>query len=166
MFSPPQGDHEDRPYVSPMGEKYFNHQEAEALLPLIGPFLEDARKQKQTVDGLASEIAKATSQIMLLGGSIPPCAELSQKKTEYDQTTARLEESVNKIQQMGCLVKDLDEGLVDFLCLLGGEEVYLCWKLGEERIGFWHGIDEGFAGRKPLDDSGSQEPPKDPRRVQ
>jgi hypothetical protein len=61
-------------------------------------------------------------------------------------------------------VRDLDLGLVDFPSLLEGEEVCLCWKLGEERIAFWHGIEEGFAGRKPLDEPGSgQTPPQGPR---
>ena len=64
----------------------------------------------------------------------------------------------------GTVVKDLETGLVDFPSLRGGEEVYLCWKLGEARIGYWHGIEEGFAGRKPLDDSRSEdEPPKSSR---
>ena len=71
---------------------------------------------------------------------------------------------MNKIQETGCVVKDLDEGLVDFPSLIEGEEVYLCWKLGEEHIDFWHGVDEGFAGRKPLDEPGSGDvPPQGPR---
>jgi hypothetical protein len=57
-------------------------------------------------------------------------------------------------------------GLVDFPSLLRGEEIYLCWKLGEERIAYWHGIEEGFAGRKPLDDSPPAEPPPLAPRVQ
>ncbi len=71
----------------------------------------------------------------------------------------QLQDAVTKIQETGCLVKDLDMGLVDFPCRLKGEDVYLCWKLGEERIGFWHGVNEGFAGRKPLDDTLPEEPP-------
>jgi hypothetical protein len=49
------------------------------------------------------------------------------------------------------VVKDLDTGLLDFPAILNDEEVYLCWRLGEDRIRFYHGIHEGFAGRKPLD---------------
>jgi hypothetical protein len=58
---------------------------------------------------------------------------------------------VEEVQEMGCLVKDLDMGLVDFPTTFRGEEVYLCWKLGEEEIAFWHGVDEGFRGRKAID---------------
>ena len=55
------------------------------------------------------------------------------------------------------MLKDLDEGLVDFPAMLDGHEIYLCWKLGEERIGYWHGVDEGFAGRKPLEEDRDDE---------
>jgi hypothetical protein len=99
-----------------------------------------------------------------VGGSSPPYAELARQKAESDQATRQLQEAVGKIQEIGCVVKDLDLGLVDFPSLLKGEEVYLCWKLGEERVGYWHGMEEGFAGRKPLHDSGSEEPlPRSPR---
>ena len=56
------------------------------------------------------------------------------------------------IQENGVVVKDLDIGLIDFPTLFRGEEVYLCWKLGETGIRFWHGLDEGFRGRKPIDE--------------
>jgi hypothetical protein len=144
-----------------MAEKYFKRHEAEELLPVIGQFLEDARKQKRTLDGITAEISKAALRIMMLGGSLPPFAELNRKKAQCEEATEKLARTINEIQQTGCLVKDLETGLVDFPSLRGGEEVYLCWKLGEERIGYWHGIEEGFAGRKPLDDSESEnEPPK------
>jgi hypothetical protein len=75
-----------------------------------------------------------------------------------------LVEIVDRIQEAGVVVKDLDVGLVDFPSMLEGEEIYLCWKLGEEHIAFWHGIDEGFTGRKPLDDPGTgPTPPQGPR---
>lgn len=148
-----------------MADKYFDRHEAEELLPLIGPFLEEARGQKQQIDGLDEDIARAASRIMVLGGSIPPYGELGRKKAEREKFVASLEQTVAKIVETGCLVKDLDEGLVDFPSLLKGEEVYLCWKLGEERIEYWHGIDEGFAGRKPLDDPAPDTPPPDPPRI-
>jgi hypothetical protein len=149
-----------------MAEKYFNRQEAEELLPIIQPQVEQARQQKQRLEGLKAELAGATSRIMLLGGSFPSYAELAGKKAEHDKAAAKLVELVDKIQQTGCVIKDLDMGLVDFPSLLRGEEVYLCWKLGEERIGFWHGMEEGFAGRKPLDDSKPAEPRPPSGRVQ
>jgi len=148
-----------------MSEKYFNRQEAEELLPVLEHRLQEARRQKQKIDALKAELAKAASRIMQLGGSFPPYAELARQRAESDQATRQLLETVDEIQQTGCVVKDLDVGLVDFPSLLKGEEVYLCWKLGEEHIGYWHGIEEGFAGRKPLGDSGPAEPPPRPPRV-
>ena len=63
----------------------------------------------------------------------------------------RLREAIEQMQELGCVIKDLDTGLLDFPTLFRGKEVYLCWKLGEPSIGFWHGVDEGFRGRKPID---------------
>jgi len=147
-----------------MAEKYFNRHEAEELLPVIGQYLEEARQQKRTLDGIAAEIANAALRIMKLGGSLPPFTELHRKKAQRDKLAEQLARTIEEIQQTGCLVKDLEVGLVDFPSLREGEEVYLCWKLGEAHIGYWHGIEEGFAGRKPLDDSRSEgEPPKSSR---
>lgn len=149
-----------------MADKYFDRDEAEELLPLIEPCLEQAREGKRKMDDLDQEISRAAARIMVLGGSVPPYAELAKKRAEREQSKAKLVEALSKIQETGCIVKDLELGLVDFPSLLAGEEVYLCWKLGEERIGYWHGIHEGFAGRKPLDDSKDSDEPPDRSRLQ
>jgi hypothetical protein len=149
-----------------MSEKYFNRHEAEELLPAIEHYLEEARKQKQALDDITAEISNAALRIMMLGGSLPPFAELNHKKAQRDKVAEQLAQTVDEIQQTGCVVKDLDTGLVDFPSLRGGEKVYLCWKLGEARIGFWHGLEEGFAGRKPLDDVQPEDEPPQRRRVQ
>ena len=141
-----------------MADKYFDRREAEELLPTLTPWLEEARGEKKKIDAYKEDLTQAASRIMVLGGTFPPFSDLMRKKSEHDAAAARLSEIVNQIQETGCLVKDLDEGLVDFPSLVDGEEIYLCWKLGEERIGFWHGIEEGFAGRKPLDESGPAPP--------
>ena len=69
-----------------------------------------------------------------------------------DPPPAALKDLLGQIENMGVLVKDLDIGLIDFLCLYRGREVCLCWKLGEARIRFWHGTEEGFMGRKQIDE--------------
>jgi hypothetical protein len=149
-----------------MPERYFNREEAEELLPLIEHSLLEARESKQKVEVLDRELSRATTEIMVLGGSLPPYGRLAANRSEREKMEEQLRVALNRILETGCLVKDLDEGLVDFPTLRGGEEVYLCWKLGEERIGFWHGIEEGFAGRKPLDDRTPEEPPSGGERVQ
>lgn len=147
-----------------MADKYFDRKEAEDLLPTISPWLEEARGEKQTIEAFKNELAQVASRIMVLGGTSPPLADLLRKKTAHDEAAERLVAIVNRIQETGVLVKDLDIGLVDFPCLMEGEEIYLCWKLGEDRIAFWHGTDEGFTGRKPLDEPETgRTPPQGPR---
>ena len=72
---------------------------------------------------------------------------------ERQREAAEVAKAVEELQALGVLVKDLDRGLLDFPALRGGEEVLLCWQVGEDEVGFWHGLEEGFAGRKrlPLD---------------
>jgi hypothetical protein len=149
-----------------MADKYFNRDEAEELLPLIEHCLEQARVSKETVEALDGELNRATTDIMMLGGSFPPYKELATNRSQREESATQLKEAIEQIQETGCLIKDIDEGLVDFPAIRGGKEVYLCWKMGEERIEFWHGIEEGFAGRKPLEDEESEEPPSEPPRLQ
>ena len=128
------------------------------------PWLEEARDEKQKIEAFKNEMAQVASRIMVLGGYSPPLGDLLRKKSEHDEAAEHLVEIVNRIQETGVLVKDLDIGLVDFPSLVDGEEIYLCWKLGEDHITFWHGIDEGFAGRKPIDEPDTgRTPPQGPR---
>jgi len=60
---------------------------------------------------------------------------------------------VERVQSYGCQLKDMEMGLIDFPAIRDGREVYLCWKLGEEQIGYWHDVEAGYAGRQPLEDS-------------
>jgi hypothetical protein len=145
-----------------MADKYFNREEAEAMLPLIEHCLNEARESKEKVEDLDRELSRAKTEIMVLGGSFPPYRELATNRSEREEKMTQLQEAIERIQETGCVVKDLDEGLIDFPAMRGGEEVYLCWKLGEERIEFWHGIEEGFAGRKPLESETPEEPEKQP----
>lgn len=146
-----------------MPEKYFTREEAQELLDYVGPHLETARVQKQRLEILEKDLAAGASRIMFLGGSMPPVVELGHKRAERDRLAGEIRDAVERVHETGCLVKDLDIGLVDFPSLRGGEEVYLCWKLGEEKIQYWHGLTEGYAGRKPLDEP--QEPPQGPERI-
>ena len=90
-------------------------------------------------------------RVMIQGGTLVDRAQVLEHKTRREASVNQLKSALEKIQEFGCLVKDLDLGLIDFPTLLHGEEVYLCWKLGESGIDFWHGVHEGFRGRKPID---------------
>jgi hypothetical protein len=87
----------------------------------------------------------------MLGGSQVDRNKLAGVHSRREATVVRLKEILEQISETGCLVKDLDTGLLDFPCMYRGEEVYLCWKLGEEGISWWHRIEDGFQGRQPID---------------
>jgi len=131
-------------------ERLFNRQEAEALLPLIEQMLTGAVKNKHRVDELDADFAQVQNRVLLYGGILPPYGLLAQKRLERESLGVALREAVTEIESNGCVVKDIEQGLVDFLSVVNDEQVYLCWKLGEPGIRYWHRTDEGYAGRKPL----------------
>jgi hypothetical protein len=131
-------------------DKMFDRQEAERLLPLIENLLHGAVQNKKQLEEVEGEFTQVQNRILLYGGILPPYRYLAEKKVAREALARALRDAVERIEQTGCLVKDIDVGLVDFPSLVNDEKVYLCWKLGEERIGYWHGMDEGFASRKPL----------------
>jgi hypothetical protein len=75
---------------------------------------------------------------------------VSQAGAEVEQASRELVGVVDELEALGVLVKDLDRGLVDFPCVHRGRELLLCWELGEDEVAYWHGLEEGFAGRRPL----------------
>jgi hypothetical protein len=87
----------------------------------------------------------------MMGGVIVPYEKLATLRVEHQQLAETLKSALDRILETGCVIKDLEVGLLDFPALVNNEEVYLCWRLGEDRIRFYHRQDEGFAGRKPLD---------------
>ncbi|TAM80393.1 MAG: DUF2203 family protein [Acidobacteria bacterium] len=156
----------ERANMTDMSEKYFSRHEAEQLLPMIEGFLKVAQEHKQAVDSAQVELTKAASRIMVLGGSYPAYSDLVKRKAERDQASERIVETISRIQETGCLVKDIDQGLIDFPSIIEGQEALLCWKQGESRIEYWHGLEDGFAGRKRLEGGSSGEPQAGPSRLQ
>ena len=142
-----------------MSEHFFNRNQAEKLLPWLENLLGQAQEQKLQADGIDEEIAATTSRIQMQGGMTVPYRRLAELKLQKDRNIERVRELIRMIEQKGCVIKNLEEGLVDFPCRRENREVYLCWKLGEERVLYWHGMEEGFAGRKLLDKSKSESEP-------
>ena len=130
--------------------KRFTLAEAESLLPVIEKALREALSVKAEYDRAESSLQATVQKIMFAGGMTIDSYSVGQERSKRDSSAERLKAALETIQERGCLVKDLDVGLVDFPTLFRGEEVYLCWKLGEVAIRFWHGTEEGFAGRKPI----------------
>ncbi|MFB3827577.1 MAG: DUF2203 domain-containing protein [Bryobacteraceae bacterium] len=129
----------------------FTLAEAESLLPTLRPLLSEAAGVKSEYDRAARCFDGLLQRIMLMGGLAPDREEAAESRHARDRAGERLKRIVEKIEQNGCVLKDLDIGLVDFPTVFRGEEVYLCWKMDEPRIAWWHGVEEGFAGRKPID---------------
>jgi len=132
--------------------RHFNLTEAERMLPDVDRALRDALFHKAEYQTAEAELNATMQGIRMAGGSRVNPGPILATRARRDASTGALREIFERIEQMGVLVKDLDIGLIDFLTLYQGREVCLCWKLGEERIHFWHGTEEGFAGRKLIDD--------------
>lgn len=130
----------------------FTLETAESLLPEIEKGIREAIALKGTLDEVQTELQALAQRVMMLGGVLVDREKLHENKRRRDECAESLKMIVQSIQELGCIIKDLDIGLVDFPTLFRGEEVYLCWKLGEPGIEFWHGTHEGFAGRKPIDE--------------
>ena len=131
--------------------KRFTLWEAERLLPQIREWMRDAVSLKSEYDEAERAVHSLVERIMVMGGIIVDGKRASEDKARRESTGEHLKSVLESIQESGCLVKDLEKGLVDFPTLFRGEEVYLCWKLDEPSIAFWHGVQEGFAGRKSID---------------
>ncbi|HJW66987.1 MAG TPA: DUF2203 domain-containing protein [Gaiellaceae bacterium] len=133
-----------------MAERHFTPEEANALLGQVRPVAESLVAHRRAFTVAAARRARLTQRISGNGGDFDP-----QEPSELDEQLQREAEAVagavEELQALGVLVKDLDRGLVDFPALRDGEEVLLCWQVGEGEVAYWHGLEEGFAGRKPLD---------------
>ena len=132
--------------------RYFTLAESERLLPEVESALREAIFHRAEYQKADQELDASHQRIRMAGGSRVDRGAFLALQARRDTSTAALKNALDRIAQMGVLVKDLDTGLIDFLTRYHGREVCLCWKLGEDRIRFWHGIEEGFAGRKPIDE--------------
>ena len=131
--------------------RLFTLTEAERARREIEPFLVEAIGCRKKLAGLEEQLTAVATRITMMGGIIVPYAKLAAVRIEHDQLATSLKSAVERILETGCIIKDLDVGLLDFPSVIDNQDVYLCWKLGEDRIRFYHRQDEGFAGRKPLD---------------
>lgn len=134
-----------------MSERTFTLDEAQSLLPVLESLLRTAIAAKKTVDEADAQQQALQHRVFLAGGMFLDIVPLARKKAERAKAEQRVKDALAEIDSIGVQVKDLDIGLLDFPCEVEGQIILLCWKLGEKAITHWHGVQEGFAGRKPID---------------
>jgi hypothetical protein len=131
--------------------KTFTLSEAQTLLPVLEALLRKAQAAGIRAGELESEMQQLTQRIFLSGGMHVNVVQAARRRAEREKTLQEARDTLLEIDEIGVQVKDLEKGLLDFPCVVDGQTVLLCWKLGEKEIGFWHTTEDGFAGRKPLD---------------
>ena len=122
--------------------KYFSVEEANALVPQL---LTDIPRIQGLMESLISgypDVAKAREKAQFNGGSW--------QGADYVKSVLQIKSLTEGLESKGCILKGIEHGLVDFLSLRDGKEVYLCWKNPEPQIEFWHNIQSGFAGRQRI----------------
>jgi len=132
--------------------KTFTLDQANALLPVLKTLLKRAMDAKKLIEAIEKEFQDLRHRILMSGGMTVDVPALSRRRNERDKIIQETKDALAEIHSIGVQVKDLDMGLLDFPCVVEEEVVLLCWKVGEEKIGFWHGQEEGFQGRKPIDE--------------
>jgi hypothetical protein len=132
-------------------KKTFTVEQAQALLPVLKTLLKTAMAGKKTIEQIENELQDLRHRILLTGGLSVDVGVLAARRVERDKAMQEIKDALAEVHAIGVQVKDLDIGLLDFPCAVEDQTVLLCWKLGEDKIEYWHGLDEGFKGRKPID---------------
>lgn len=126
----------------------FTLEEANALLPRLREILGEMQQRNSELDRLRGELAELARRAAGNGHLLQ--SELRRKRDEAQTMAQRLNELLAEINGLGCELKGLEQGLIDFPAERDGRTVYLCWQYGEDEIGYWHELETGFAGRRPL----------------
>ena len=134
--------------------RLFTVDEANALLPAVRTLTE---RIQENIRRLRSQ-SKAIVRHEHLDPEASDFMDRLQRNSEIAQLVVEVKNCVEQIQSYGCICKGVEQGLIDFPCLLGAEVVFLCWQIGESGIGYWHRIEDGFAGRKALLDDETSDP--------
>ncbi len=134
-----------------MSDRTFTLDEAQMLLPILESLLRQAINGKKLIEDVDAELQETAHRVFLSGGMMLNVVHLARRKAEREKAIRRIKDALAEIDSTGVQVKDLDIGLLDFPCKVEAEILLLCWKLGEPTIAHWHGTNEGYAARKPID---------------
>jgi hypothetical protein len=132
------------------GERYFTVAEANALLSEIEPILERIAELYVELSSLFGELASQGFPAREEEGRPDDPVHVREKRAQLRELARELQEQINEVNGLGCVLKDVESGLVDFPSRRGGQIVNLCWKRGEPETGWWHDLESGFAGRRPI----------------
>ena len=127
-------------------KKYFTIQGAERLLPQIEKILSRTIKLNKALELLES------IEIEVYEDNYEELGRITKANKQFHKLSYEFYDNIEKLEEMGCLVKDLELGIVDFYHRFEGRDIFLCWKLGEKNVRFWHEIDAGYIERKPIFD--------------
>ena len=131
------------------GKRYYTAAEANAALPLIRVVVRDIAELARDLRDRHERLTRLQpSERGVLGDAYHE--ELQQVQAEFERDQERMHEYEEELRKLGVELKDYDTGLIDFPCWMNGREVYLCWRLGETEVSYWHEIDAGVAGRQRL----------------
>ena len=125
-----------------MAKKYFTVEEANALIPELNDWVPRLQELYSLMHKGFPDIQKARSKAEYSGGST--------YGTDYLNVALKANQISKNLEKKGCVIKGIEMGLVDFPSIREGKEVYLCWKIPEQEIRYWHDLDTGFSGRQPI----------------
>ena len=126
--------------------RYYGIDEANERLAEVRPLLEQLRSDRAAVARTQRELVKARQT----NGSAEHAEELARRESELRDTARRMQQAVAQLDGWGISLRDIGSGLIDFPALANGRPIWLCWRLGEDDVGWWHEIDSGFDSRQPL----------------
>jgi hypothetical protein len=132
--------------------KTFTLDQAHALLPILKSLLKQSMDGKKTIEQVEKEFQDLKHRILLSGGLSVDVPALARRRAERDKAMQDTKDALAEISAIGVQVKDLDMGLLDFPCKVDDQIILLCWKYGEDKIQYWHSQEEGFSGRKPINE--------------
>jgi hypothetical protein len=133
-----------------MTVKHFTVAEANTLIPRLTKQMQELQALQGAARGKYEEMRDIREVGYRKDGNLIMMTDYQVAKREFDEVVANANRILASIQELGCRVTDVEIGLIDFPAIINDEEVYLCWRMDEPVVGYYHGLEEGYAGRRPL----------------
>ncbi len=130
--------------------EHFQPADVDRLIPRLSEIMERAMKAHAAAGTIAERLEHERQRIQLAGGGVIDRAAWQADAKRLADLTDSVRQALVEITEMGGVTKDIGLGLVDFPHVRAGRTVNLCWKFGEDAVRHWHGLDEGYASRRPL----------------